>query len=58
MIQIDENEQRDKIRGASKGGVRREPKVLFFLILEHLEKLPACADYVISASPCWICILS
>ena len=50
VIQIDENEQRDKIRGASKGGVRREPMVFVFLILEHLQKLPASANFGILAS--------
>jgi hypothetical protein len=51
VTQIEENEQRGKTRGASKGEVRREPMVLLFLIFEHLEKLPAYAVYGISASP-------
>jgi hypothetical protein len=36
-------------KGHQPGRVRREPMVFFFLILEHLEKLPACVDYGISA---------
>ncbi len=51
VIQREENEHRVKTRGASKGGVRREPMVFLFLTLEHLQKLLACANYGISASP-------